>query len=195
MHGLINRALQCFVRDTYGARIWAEIATEAELGFVNFESLISYPDELTQRALDAACRRLNKPRDMLLEDLGTYLVSHPNLEPVRRILRFGGETFPDFLYSLDDLPDRARLAVPDLELPRLEMREHSPGTLMLRCTGNLPGFGHVLVGLCRAMADDYGALVLLDHLGTTDGEEVIAVQLLEARFAAGRDFTLSHGGL
>ncbi len=193
MHGLINRSLQCFVRDTYGDDNWRSIAKSARLGFVNFEALMTYPDELTFRALTAACTTLNKPSDVLLEDLGTYLVSHPNLEAVRRILRFGGETFLDFLYSLDDLPDRVRLAVPDLNLPRLELREHSPGALTLRSIGACPGFGHVMVGILRAMSDDYGTLAFLEHLGAGNGEEIVSVQLLEVGFSAGREFRLALG--
>ena len=193
MHGLINRSLQCFIRDTYGDAVWNEIAANARLGFTNFEALMSYPDELTFRALETACATLKKSRDVLLEDLGTYLVSHPNLEAVRRILRFGGDTFTDFLYSLDDLPERVRMAVPDLNLPQLELREHSPGALTLRSFGACPGFGHVLVGIMRAMSDDYGTLAFLEHLGSGNGEEVISIQLLEVGFSAGREFRLSAG--
>ena len=41
------------------------------------------------------------------------------------------------------------------------------------------------------MADDYGALVLLDHEGTRDGTELIRISLLDSDFAQGRDFSLS----
>ncbi len=191
MHGLINRALQCFMRDTYGEAVWEEVASHAGLGLRDFEAMICYPDELTFRALDSACTLLNKPRDVLLEDLGTYLVSHENLEPVRRILRFGGDSFHEFLHSLDELPDRVRLAVPDLRLPQIEVREHSPGALTLRCFGACPGFGHVLVGILQAMADDYGTLALLEHKGAGNGEEVVSALLLDADFARGRSFSLT----
>ncbi len=67
---------------------------------------------------------------MLLEDLGTYLVSHPNVQGLRRLLRFGGAGFIDFLHSLDELHDRARLAVPDLDLPQLELRDHGSADLL-----------------------------------------------------------------
>lgn len=31
MHGLINRSIQCFVQDTYGAELWADVAADAGL--------------------------------------------------------------------------------------------------------------------------------------------------------------------
>lgn len=156
-----------------------------------FEAMFRYEDALTEAMLDAATAVLNKPRVMLLEDLGTYLVSHPNLEALRRLLRFGGETFVDFLHSLDELPDRARLAVPDLDLPELELLPVEEDSFRLICRGSKPGFGHVLVGLLRTLADDYGALVYLEHLGLRAGAEHIAISLLDSGFSSGRRFDLA----
>jgi hypothetical protein len=192
MHGLTNRAIECFIRDTYGHRAWDEIACCAGLGFDSFEAMLRYDDRLTEAVLAAAAQRLGKPRDVLLEDLGTYLISHPTTEAVRRLLRFGGVTFHDFLGSLEELPGRARLAVPDLDLPQIELVEHCEGAATLYCRSATPGFGWVLVGILRAMADDYGALALLEHLGGSEGVEIISLQVHEARFAEGRSFALAR---
>jgi hypothetical protein len=43
------------------------------------------------------------------------------------------------------------------------------------------------------MADDYGALVLLDYQRCTGRVESVEISLVETRFAAGRDFTLGQG--
>ena len=193
MHGLINRSIQCFVRDTYGAPLWQQVAASADLGFENFEALMLYDDALTYQVIRAAEVVLKKPKDSFLEDLGTYLCSHENLEAVRRLLRFGGETFPDFLCSLDDLHDRARLAVPELEMPRLDLRTNTPGLVTMRCISEYPGFGHVMVGVLRAMSDDYGTLTLLEHMGSDGGEEIITIQMLKAGHSKGRAFALAAG--
>lgn len=191
MHGLINRSVQSFVRATYGQAVWSDVVANANLDFTSFEALTVYEDQITFDVIDAACALLGKPRGAFLEDLGTYLCTHPNLEPVRRLLRFGGETFVDFLWSLDDLADRARLAVPELELPCLALHEDASGSIVLHSAGANPGFGHVMVGVLRAMADDYGTLALLEHLGVDGEQEVISIQLLEAEYAQGRKFELS----
>lgn len=231
MHGLINRTIQRFVSDTYGEAAWLRIGVAAELGFADFEAMLFYEDGLTFRVLDAVCEELDKTREEVLEDIGTYLVSHPNAEAVRRLLRFGGEDFVEFLHSLDDLPDRARLAVADLELPQLELREHAPERFTLTVRADNGGFGHVMIGMLRSLADDYGALVLLEQsagwrangtpgaggeqqdgdvdngaradergergegaewrgAGGPVGREVISITLVDAGFAAGRDFEL-----
>jgi hypothetical protein len=192
MHGLVNRSIQCFLRDTYGEALWLQVARDAGLGFDSFETMLTYDDGLTAAVIDAAARRLDRPRDTVMEDLGTYLVSHPNLERVRRLMRFGGVDYVDFLHSLDDLPGRARLALPDLELPRLTLEDDGDGRFTLRCTSPIPGAGHVVLGLLRAMADDYGALVLLDHSADGPDTDLLSIHLLESRFAAGRRFELAQ---
>lgn len=194
MHGLINRSIQSFLTDTYGPVLWRRVAGAARLGFDDFEAMLEYDDTLTDAVIDAAAGALRRPRDALLEDLGTYLVSHPNREALRRLLRFGGVTFVDFLHSLDDLAGRGRLAVPELDMPHLELRARSDRQFTLVCRGPRPGYGHVMVGVLRAMADDYGALALLDHTGTIDGVDTIMIDLLEPSFAAGRPFALAARG-
>lgn len=190
MHGLINRSIQCFLRDTYGPDVWAAVVAGAELGFDSFEAMLTYGAELTENVLQAASQELDKPRDMLLEDLGTYLVSHPEVEALRRLLRFGGATFEEFLNSLDELHDRARLAVPELAMPQLELLEHGSMAFTLIVRHEHPGFGQVMVGVLRGMADDYGALATLEFKGRRDGVETIAIELLAAGFAEGRVFEL-----
>jgi len=138
--------------------------------------------------LDAAATVLQRPQADILEDIGTYLVAHPSTQRLRRLLRFGGVTFEDFLHSLNDLPDRARLAVADLSLPALDLQAHQSDRYTLIVRGHIPGFGHVMVGLLRSMADDYGALATVDHLGQADGAETVNVALHERTFARGRSF-------
>ena len=176
MHGLIYRAIQCFLRDSFGAAVWHDIAAETGVPADGFEPMLRYDDAIAGRMIDAAAARLDRSRDSLLEDLGTYLVSHPNREGLRRLLRFGGVTFLDFLHSIDDLPGRGRLAVPDLDLPQLELRDHGEGRFSLVCRSQFTGFVPVMVGVLRAMADDYGALVLLEAAppGRAEGRDTRA---------------------
>lgn len=190
MHGLVNRAIQRFVTDSYGAAQWKAATDHAGLGFVEFEAMWIYDDALTPRILSAVCDVLDRGYDELMEDIGTYLVSHPNVQALRRLLRFGGVTFTDFLYSLDDLPGRTRLAVADLELPRIELREIEAGMYELHVTSDVPGAGYLFMGVLRAMADDYGALAFLNHQGAENGVETVSISLLEVEFSEGRGFEL-----
>ncbi len=192
MHGLINRAIQRFAEETLGPPVWREVLDEVAPGLDGFEAMLTYDDALTEAVLAALCARTGTPREMLLEDVGTFLVSHPTTEALRRLLRFGGEGYADFLLSLDDLPDRARLAVPDLDLPPIEVTEAGPGHYRLAVAGGWPGLVPVLLGLLRAMADDYGALALVSVEATDATGARLDVRVAEAAFSEGRRFELAR---
>jgi hypothetical protein len=190
MHGVINRSIQCFIQDTYGPVSWDAVAMRAELKIPSFEAMLTYDDAVTDRVINAGAQVLGRTRESLLEDLGHYLVNHDTLTSLRRLLRFSGVNFSDFVNSLEELPDRGRLALPNLDMPELELTDQGQGQFTLRCTAPIQGVGHILVGLLRAMADDYGALVLLDHLGAEAGGEVISIQIADQSFNAARPFSL-----
>jgi hypothetical protein len=191
MHGLINRSIQLFMRDTYGPERWRAVARAAGVGPDGFEPMLDYDDSVTDTLLAMVATHLDKPESAVLEDLGTYLVSHGTTRGVRRLLRFSGESFADFLHSLDDLPSRARLAMPDLELPELELREDPGGRFRLFVLSTQRGWGYVMLGLLRAMADDYGALVMIEMAPGASSVAVIEIALLDGAWAEGRSFSLA----
>lgn len=193
MHGLINRSLQCFLRDTYGQAAWDAIVRVAGLECASFEAMLIYDDAVTDRVVTAAAATLKRPRETLLEDLGHYLVSHETLTSLRRLLRFSGVNFTDFVNSLEELPERGRLALPELDVPELELVDHGGDQFTLHCTVPLQGVGHILVGLLRAMADDYGALVMLETLEKEAGRESISIQIVDQSLYEARPFSLGMG--
>ena len=197
MNGLINRAIECFVKDTYGEAAWNDVLAGLGIAESAFEPLMPCAPEVTTRVVEGLAARFNREPDDLLEDLGTYLVSQPRTEAIRRLLRFGGVDFAEFLNSLEDLPERARLALTGLSLPAINLHMQGAGACRLEI-GRLDGIGlrlgPVLLGLLRAMADDYGALALLDARAEEGGREIINVHLLDAAYADGRDFDLASAG-
>ncbi|WP_435258017.1 heme NO-binding domain-containing protein [Thioclava sp. FR2] len=189
MLGLVNHALEGFLRDTYGSSAWKGIVQRAGFAADRFEPLLRYPPELTNMILESADAQLGRARDTILEDLGTWLVSRRSGGRLRRLLRFGGVTFVDFLHSLEELPDRALLAMPDFVVPDLNLTEQGAGLFSMRFDDPFSGAQHVVAGALRAMADDYGVLVLIECI-----EGGILVQLLDAEFAEARHFDLGMVG-
>lgn len=194
MHGLVNRSIQCFIADTYGGAAWQAVVAHSGLPFDDFDSLKPYDAALTGKIIASGSAVLNKPRAAMLEDLGTYLVTNPTMNSVRRLLRFSGTTFVEFLMALEDLPDRARLALPDLDLPELELARVSDHGFELHVRSPQAGAGSVMAGILRAMADDYGALVMMDVLAIGPGDDCIQLTVHDASFAEGRAFALAGGG-
>ncbi len=170
MHGIFNRGLQCFVRDIFGLEVWEQVCARAELTFFNFEAMLRYEDGITDQVIMAMGKVLNRPRDELLEDFGTYVVSEAQMTPIRRLLRFGGDTYTEFLHSLEDVHDLAKMAIPDLDVPRLRVISKPDNCFTLYYSFAKRGYGSVFLGMLRGMADDYGALVVIDHKPLDDGD-------------------------
>jgi len=196
MFGLINVAIQSFVEDSYGRLAWEDVIRTAGLDIRDFEAMLPYPDEVTEAVLQAASYSLQKDRSSLLQDLGTYLVTHANMDAVRRLLRYGGREFEEFLLSLDELSDRVRIAIPDLEMPQLNQKPLTSGRFLLTVSSPVHGFGAVLKGVLQGLADDYGALVLVDlSEAEQDGTyvEQLHIELLELAFGQDRGLDLAAG--
>lgn len=193
MHGLYGKAFRCFVSDTYGPGTWSEVAGGADLPPDGFDAMSAQTDTTILALVESAASVLDKSRGAILVDVGTYLVSHPNTERLRRLLRFGGTDFVEFVHTVEDIPERARLAVPDLRLPTMSLAEEPP-RYTLTVTSPRAGTGLVVLGILQAMADDYGALALLDYGGATVvGEvvtEVIGIEIAMQSYAEGRRFDL-----
>lgn len=183
MHGLINRSIEGFVRVCYGGARWREVAADIGLRENRFQSFRHYPDAMTVALIAAAAQRLGKPEGELLEDLGAWLA---RLEGVRRLLRFSGSDFADFVVALEELPDRGRMILPDLEVPRLAVEVRGPQQFTIRVLAGGAGWCAVIAGLLRAMSDDYGALALI-----LDEGEAISVNVSDEAFGEGRDFDLT----
>lgn len=193
MHGLLCRSLQVFLADSRGPALWRAVARRAGIPEAGFEAFLPVDPAVIDRILTAAAAETRLPVAAVLEDMGSHLVVHPRREGLRRLLRFGGADFPEFVHSLQDLPARVALAVPDLRLPAITVTERGQGRFDLAIAAGLPGFAPVAAGMIRAMADDYGALVVLSLRDGAGGACRMRLTLADAGHAAGRSFALAAG--
>lgn len=189
MDALLLRSLQGYVRDTFGQPVWQAICRRSGLLIETFEPLLRYAPGMADRVGDQAAAVLGRPVETVWEDMGTYLVTNPGHEAVRRLLRFGGVSFADFLHSLEELPGRARLALPGLDLPEMTLHDLGDDRFVLQCRSRLRGVIRVLAGMVTAMADDYGTLCLIEAQDGATGR--ISVRVLDSYHNVARRFDLA----
>ena len=189
MDALLLRSLQGYVRDTFGVAVWQAVCRQSDLTVETFEPMLRSAPGMADRLAQTAAAVLGRPVETVWEDMGTYLVTNPGHEGVRRLLRFGGTSFTDFLHSLEEMPGRARLALPDLDLPDLQLREVGPERFEIRCTSRFQGMVRVLVGMLTAMADDYGALCVIE--ADEAERDRILVRVLDSFHNQARRFDLA----
>lgn len=194
MHGLICKSLEVFIRDQHGDNVWDRVVAASGAPVTRFESLRRYDDEMMQEVFVQVFKALNTTNTAVWEDLGHWLCVHPPLEPVRRLIRFSGTGFVDLLYSVGDFHDRTRIALPGLDVPRFRIEEPRPNEFEIHSTWHLEGSSAFLTGVLRAMADDYGALALIDAQGRRRENglwlETLSVRVFDATFQEPREFAL-----
>ncbi|MGR3199437.1 MAG: heme NO-binding domain-containing protein [Paracoccus sp. (in: a-proteobacteria)] len=178
MNRLVSRAIEEFLRSTYGEKLVQELDGTPEA-----EASVADPARIDVTGLSRGGYRLSKPLSEMLEDMGGWMT---RIEPIRRLLRFSGRDFKDFLLRLDELPGRANLVLPTLPVPRLQVETSERGVrVMIIDPDPDAAWQFLFVGLIRGMADDYGALCLI-----TIEEASIRIDIWEEQFAEGRLFSL-----
>ena len=191
MLGVANKAIEAFACQRYGDKLWADLLIDLSLPGYEFEAMLTYEDGITYDLINRLAKRQSKMHQDVLEDIGGHLVAKDSQASIRRLLRFGGATFEDFLLSLDDLNDRVALALDILEMPMIRVFPMSAEKIHVRVAPKWHEFSDVLVGLLRALADDYGALVFMYRLTDTDQTECIEVILIDHHHTAGTSFDLA----
>lgn len=183
MHGLMNRAIEGFVRQGYGQACWRMVAERIGLAEGGFQPFRPYPMALTRQLTEAVAAILDKPEAELIEDVGAWLA---RVEGMRRLLRFSGSDFSDFVLSLEELPGRLRMILPDIAAPEVAVAVHGPQAYRITLIGDDWLWRALIAGLLRAMSDDYGALALI-----VDEGDAILVDVSDASFGDGRGFELA----
>jgi hypothetical protein len=190
MHGLVFLSVTSFCRDMYGSEVLGRVLQNSGVDQAQFEPMLSYEKAGLFRLMDGLSAELGKSHEDIAEDIGTYLVAHENCRAIRRLLRFAGHDFRDFIDGLDELPDRACLALPDLKLPEIDIAQTARQSFDISFGQCLPWFCHVMIGVIRAMADDYGTLVFIGEVIASNDRQSIELVVIEQDFTQGKEFAL-----
>lgn len=180
---MINRSLESFLRTTYGDAAWVDILQQAGVEQRDFLVMNGARDQATRRVVFGAARYLGKSPGETLEDMGAWMV---RLESIRRLLRFSGPDFVEFVRSLDELPGRARMVLPDVPPHELTVVQSGPQDYRITAQRLPAGWIWALAGVLRGMADDYGTLALILVAGNW-----IDLSIALEEHAASRPFDLS----
>ncbi|NNF24634.1 MAG: heme NO-binding protein [Rhodobacteraceae bacterium] len=180
-----------FLTSVYGQASWDAVVVSAGMRQGDFEPMLRYAPAHSEAIIKAAAEHLERSAEGLLEDMGTHLVAHRDMESLRRLLRFSGVSYVDFLNSLDELPGRARLALDDDVLPHFVVEEAADGYYYLTFEDGPDWLYPLMIGVLRGMADDYGALVTVEMQTGESSEKRLEILIFDANFSIGKAFDLA----
>lgn len=152
MYGLVNQAVEDFVRQGFGDAAWKQIRDNAGLDVEMFVSMNSYPDEVTYKLVQAATEVLNLDAARILEAFGEHWVLYTAQEGYGQMLSMFGTDLESFLLNLDNLHSHVGLTFPALRPPSFSVeRVEGGGGLLLHYRSQRAGLAPMVIGLLKGL--------------------------------------------
>lgn len=153
MYGLVNRAIEDMAVQAGGPALWERIRSAAGLETASFQSMTSYPDELTFRLVAAAAQALDLPAEEVLRLFGRHWIIYTGREGYGPLLAMAGTTLPAFLRNLDAMHARVAVTMPELCPPSFVVTELADDLLEVEYRSTRTGLEPMVLGLLQGLAE------------------------------------------
>lgn len=165
MYGVVNNAVQEFVLESQGMNIWLAIKEKAglELELESFNSMQSYPDEITYNLVAAASEILDLPAEVILEEFGKHWIKYAsNLKGHSHYFRLGDEGFYGFIRNLDRMHLNITRTYSELQPPSFLAEKVSENELLLKYYSNRDGLRPFVKGLLLGLGTYFGLQIKVE---------------------------------
>lgn len=152
MYGLVNQALEDFVRRGFGNLAWDRIRRGAGINDDMFIAMDGYPDEMTYKLVVAASPVLNLDATQILEAFGEHWVLYTAESGYGEMLAMFGGNLHSFLNNLDNLHSHVGMSFPALKPPSFTVEEiEGNAGLLLHYRSERTGLAPMVVGLLKGL--------------------------------------------
>lgn len=163
MYGLVNKAVEGFVKEQLGDDGWTQVCAKAGLSDPTFISMDAYDDSVTYNIVGAACEITGLEASTILEGFGRYWMLYTAEEGYGPLLDMTGSTVHEFLDNLNGMHSRIRATFPELRPPDFEVTDETEETLLLHYRTERPGLAPMAVGILYGLAERLGQEITVEH--------------------------------
>ena len=165
MYGLVNQALEDYIRRGYGKGCWKRIASRAGIDLDMFVSMDNYSDEITYRLVNSASEVLGLQAQQILEAFGEHWVLYTAQEGYGEMLSMFGADLRQFLGNLDNLHSHVGMAFPDLRPPSFQVEPiEGRDAVLLHYRSERQGRAPMVVGLLRGLGKRFSQAIVVRHV-------------------------------
>ena len=159
MYGMVNQGIQTFIVEKFGQDDWRDICSKADLSHDTFETMLTYPDDVTYRLVDVISKKYGMTSGEVLKVFGDYWVDYSASTRLGTVLRFGGRDVVQRLESLNEMHERIQSTMPHLRPPSFEFEEGDGGEHKLHYASEREGLEDMVIGLVEGLGRDSGQRV------------------------------------
>ena len=172
MYGLVNKAIQELVSESFGTDTWSEIKVKAGVSQEAFISNQAYSDTITYDLVAAAAEVLETPADQVLRAFGEHWVLNTAARGYGDLMDAAGDNLVEFLTYLPNFHARVNLIFPELIPPSFEVEDVTDESLTLHYHSERPGLQDFVVGLVQGLGKRFNTPTTCTHLrGKAEGED------------------------
>jgi len=183
MYGLVNQALEDFVRRGFGDAAWNRVRESAGLRDDMFVSMDSYPDAITYRLVGSASEVLGLEAAAILEAFGEHWVLYTAQAGYGEMLAMFGTNLRTFLHNLDNLHSHVAMTYPELRPPSFEVTELDDSrSLLLHYRSTRGGLAPMVIGLLKGLGKRFDESISVRQVAQrgADDHDVFRIDYLES---------------
>jgi hypothetical protein len=167
MYGIVNLALEDFLRARFGEAAWRDIRRTAGAP-AEFVRMKPYPDSITYAVVSATVERSGEPVEPLLREFGRHWIGFARRSGHGEFLQLVGRDLPSFLENLDAMHARLGLTFPQMDAPSFRVKRVGPGEVEVGYTSSRPGLVPFVEGLLSGLTELFATDIAVDVLAPRD---------------------------
>ena len=151
MYGMVNRAIEKFIKEQHGNDTWERVASLAKVED-DFISMEQYADEVSVNLVVGLSQVTGLTPNQILTSIGEYWVDFAHNSDYGDLLDMAGDSLPEVLSNLDDMHARIGQSFDALKPPSFWISDLTEDSLILHYVSERDGLAPMVVGLVRGLS-------------------------------------------
>ncbi|MBX9808474.1 MAG: heme NO-binding domain-containing protein [Flavobacteriaceae bacterium] len=155
MYGIVNKAIQDLITDTFGVDKWDEVKEKSGIDIDFFLSNEPYDDAITYKLAGAASEVLGISVGEVLQTFGEWWVLKTGKEKYGGLMEAGGDNLKEFLINLPLFHNRIMLMYPKLTPPEFKVSNTEENSIYIHYHSKREGLQEFVRGLLIGLSKMY----------------------------------------
>ncbi len=173
MYGIINKALEELVTETFGEKVWENIKIKSNIDIDYFISNQSYNDQITYDIAIAISNETKTPLNETLTLFGEWWILKTAKEKYGSLLSFGGKDIKEFLEHLPDFHTRVMLLYPNLTPPEFKIINSKENEITIQYSSTRSGLKDFVTGLFQGISKLYETKTKIEILDFSETNKTV----------------------